>query len=88
MSKPFLIRHADGREYELSDPVYYRDVYVPHGFALVDPQPNGYERPDLSEKKAAKDGPAVKRTTHADTGTGDVLTGSSLHAANSDVGKQ
>lgn len=47
MSEPFLIRHPDGREYELSDPAYFVDHYQPQGFAVVDPAPTGYSVPDL-----------------------------------------
>lgn len=54
MTTPFLIRHRGGREYELSDPEVYREQYQHQGFALVDPQPRGRERPDLSEKKPAR----------------------------------
>jgi len=54
-SLPFVIRHRDGREYELAGDAAgktaYRDQYMPQHFAIVDPQPTGYERPDLSEAK-------------------------------------
>jgi hypothetical protein len=75
-NKPFLIRHRDGREYELAGDKagkdLYRDEYQPQGFAVVDPQPHTHERPDLSEQKKAKaDGPAKHDTTHADADTGD-----------------
>lgn len=53
--KPFLIRHADGRTFEIAGDAagkkFYRETYQPQGFAVVDPQPVGYERPDFSEPK-------------------------------------
>jgi hypothetical protein len=63
--KPFLIRHADGREYELESAEAYKEHYMHQGFAIVDPQPEGYERPDLSEKKA---------TAKREKATGDEVT--------------
>jgi hypothetical protein len=55
-AKPFLIEHRDGRRYELAGDADGKDAYRSHymhqGFALVDPQPDGWERPDLSEPKA------------------------------------
>lgn len=52
----FLIRHADGREFALEDSAagrqFYKSEYMPKGFAIVDPPPADYVRPDLSEGKA------------------------------------
>lgn len=45
--KPFLIRHRDGREYELHDPALFADTYQPEGFRIVDPPPTGYGVPVL-----------------------------------------
>jgi hypothetical protein len=68
--KPFLIRHADGREYELAGDAagkrFYREHYQPQGFALVDPQPTGYERPDLSEPKPKVEKAADKEPAQDD----------------------
>ncbi len=70
----FLIRHADGRTYELDSADVYREQYMHQGFAIVDPQPRGRERPDLSEKKAA---PKAKGWTEsaADGKTVTIKTG-------------
>lgn len=91
-NKPFLIRHADGREYELSGDKAgkdrYRDEYQHQGFAVVDPQPHTHERPDLSEPKKAKaHGASERGTTHADAGTGDSKPGPDVPPANGDDGK-
>jgi len=53
MTAPFVIQHADGRRYELDSVAVYKDQFMHQGFAIVDPQPRGRERPDLSEPKAA-----------------------------------
>jgi len=45
MDKPFTIRHADGREYELTSYAFFLETYEPLGFFIVDPQPTGYELP-------------------------------------------
>ena len=70
MALPFLIRHADGREYELAGDAagkrFYRETYQPQGFALVDPQPTGYERPDLSEPKPKAEKAADKEPAKDD----------------------
>lgn len=47
MSDRFLIRHPDGREYELRDASYFIREYQPKGFAIVDPAPTGYIVPEL-----------------------------------------
>lgn len=67
MSKPFLIRHRDGREYELENSkagiAFYREHYQTRGFAIVrDPGPD-HEVPDLSDPKpkAAKDEKPVEK---------------------------
>ena len=52
MTQRFLIRHPDGREYELSDVAYFQTEYEPLGFAIVDPAPTGYTVPEVP--KAAK----------------------------------
>lgn len=52
--KPFLIRHPDGREYELSDPAYFVTEYQPQGFAVVDPAPTGYVVPKFAKPKKAE----------------------------------
>lgn len=68
--KPFLIRHADRREYELAGDAKgkkaYRETYMPQGFAIVDPQPTGYERPDLSEPKPKAEKAADKEPAKDD----------------------
>lgn len=94
MTKPFLIRHADGREYELAGDKAgkdrYRDDYQPQGFRVVDPQPHTHERPDLSEpkpKKAKADDDAAEHERPAVPagGTGSV-PGPDVHAADADAG--
>ena len=81
MSGPFLIRHRDGREYELAGDAAgkaaYRETYMPQHFAIVDPQPTGYERPDLSEvkPKAKSDAkPKAESPTRTDAENVAVLT--------------
>jgi hypothetical protein len=92
MTKPFLIRHADGREYELAGDKAgkdaYRDDYQSQGFKLVDPQPHTHERPDLSEPKKAKkddESPERGRTAVSADGAGRV-SGPDVHAADADGG--
>lgn len=68
--KPFLIRHADGRVFELAGDAAgkaaYRETYMPQGFAVVDPQPVGYERPDLSQPKPKAE-PKAEANAEKDT---------------------
>jgi hypothetical protein len=93
-AKPFLIEHRDGRRYELAGDAdgkdAYREYYMHQGFALVDPQPDGWERPDLSEPKAkkseTKDAPAEQRTTDADAGATDRVVRQDMPAE--DTGKR
>lgn len=60
MIAPFLIRHRDGREFELSDLAEFHRTYQPAGFYIVEAQPGGREVPatatdaDTSPKAAAK----------------------------------
>ena len=92
MTKPFLIRHADGREYELAGDKAgkstYRDEYQSQGFAIVDPQPHTHERPDMGETKKAKrddESPERGRSAVSAAGTGRV-SGPDVHAADADAG--
>lgn len=45
----FLVRHRDGREYELEDAAYFREHYQPDGFAVADPQPSTHAVPDAPD---------------------------------------
>lgn len=60
---PFLIRHTDGRTFELDDAAFYVKDYEPRGFVIVNPQPDGYHAPELPKAKPVKavkdDGAAV-----------------------------
>ena len=49
MSAPFLIRHKDGREYELESVAEFDRTYRPAGFFIVEQQPRGRAVPEPVE---------------------------------------
>lgn len=51
-TKPFLISHPDGREYELSDVAAFQTIYQPEGFAIVTDPRTGYGVPETVETPA------------------------------------
>lgn len=57
---PFLVRHRDGREYELADVDYFVEQYKPEGFKIVDPAPANYRVPELPKVKAKAEPEPVK----------------------------
>ena len=70
---PFLIRHPETKvTYELESVEFFVAQYQPQGFEIVSPAPMNYTVPELPKAgKKLTDGVALKRTTDADTGTGD-----------------
>lgn len=54
MSKPFLIRGADGAEFELTSVDLFLDEYEPRGFTIPDNQAEQYEVPDVRAVKKAR----------------------------------
>lgn len=79
--RPFLIRNREGVTFELAGDkagiAAYRDQYMHQGFAIVDPQPNGYERPDLSEgrPKGKPKGKAKEITPPSDAQSATTTSG-------------
>lgn len=63
MKQRFLIRHSDGREYELSDVAYFQAEYEPNGFRIVDPAPTGYTVPEMPRPTRAKPERTIKSNT-------------------------
>lgn len=50
----FLIRHSDGRQYELDDVKTFVEDYQPSGFVIADPQPRWGVAPELPKREKAK----------------------------------
>ncbi len=69
MSRPFLIRHPDGREYELNDLGDFRRLYEPDGFRLVlDDVPPDYAARAADLKANAAKAKAKAKATSGDAG--------------------
>lgn len=72
MSAPFLIRHPETKvTYELSDVAFFVSEYKPQGFKIVDPAPMNYTVPEIPKAEKVNNAAPVKRTTDADTKSGD-----------------
>jgi len=64
---PYLIRHKDGREYEVAAIGDFRRLYEPEGFKVVGDAPAEYDAPPKANAAKPAAAPKMAATTKDET---------------------